>query len=170
VNLATERTASLALLTLSSASRAPRPERTHNDARRRPPGGGRSSGGSTAKELCDFSQRATREGCQCELRWLRSPFVESGYVVIVPPREIDLATANELREEILANDPRHTIVVDLRTVTFCDSTGLAALLTGLQHTSKAGGQLILRYPAPAVARLLEITDMTQEFTVERPPD
>jgi len=78
-------------------------------------------------------------------------------------------TSAELKARIYANDPSHTIVVDMRSVTFCDSSGLAALLAGLEYTATARGALVLRQPSPPVMRLLRLTGTTNAFTIEPAP-
>ncbi len=93
-----------------------------------------------------------------------------GYVVIESPVEIDMATADKLRAQILANDPTHTIVVDMTRVTFCDSTGLAVLIAGREHTESGSGRLILRNPPEAMRRLLAITRLEHVFEIEGPAD
>jgi anti-sigma B factor antagonist len=51
------------------------------------------------------------------------------------------------------------VVIDLREVSFCDSSGLGALLDARQAAADAGVALVLRDVPPAVDRLLELTDV-----------
>jgi len=53
-----------------------------------------------------------------------------GAALVVPPREIDLATGPLLRERIAQAGAGHPeqVVVDCGDVTFCDSTAVSVLL------------------------------------------
>ncbi|WP_051709649.1 STAS domain-containing protein [Streptomyces sp. NRRL S-350] len=70
---------------------------------------------------------------------------------------------NALTEAVKAGQPR--LVVDLAGLSFCDSSGLNALLQARQDAGAAGIRLVLAAPAPLVRRLLEITGTDQVFTV-----
>jgi len=80
-------------------------------------------------------------------------------VAVVPAGELDLATADTVRQEVRqvkAAGVAH-IVLDLREVDFIDSAGLRMLL-GLRNDAKRNGHaLTLRPPAPAVRRIFELT-------------
>lgn len=88
-------------------------------------------------------------------------------VVIVPPTEIDVATAPQLRREVDAHDPRLTIVLEMRDVAFCSSSGLAVLIDGRGRCEAAGGAFILQNPSRPVLRLIEIVGMADAFTISR---
>ncbi len=88
--------------------------------------------------------------------------------VIQSPTEIDMATAGPLREQVLAADADQTIVIDLTEVTFCDSTGLAALLAARDHVAAGAGRLVLRNPPAVVRRLFVITGLEDVFEIEGP--
>jgi anti-sigma B factor antagonist len=77
--------------------------------------------------------------------------------------DIDMDTAPALRR-CLEGDPTVT-VLDLREVTFLDSTGLSVLLHANQV--RADGPLILRSPTGAVSRVLELTGTAELFRVEQ---
>jgi anti-sigma B factor antagonist len=55
-------------------------------------------------------------------------------------------------------DVRH-IVLDLECVTFCDSSGLSALLDVKRHADRAGVSLSVTSVPASVARLLELADV-----------
>jgi anti-anti-sigma factor len=78
--------------------------------------------------------------------------------------EIDMDTSSILRRR-LESDTQVT-VLDLRDVTFLDSTGLIVLLNA--NRDRAHGGLILRSPAGAVSRVLELAGMDQLLRIERP--
>lgn len=60
------------------------------------------------------------------------------------------------------------LVLDLGGVTFIDSAGLRSLIRAQRRTEEGGGSLVLRSPRPSTLRVLEITGLTDELTVETP--
>jgi anti-anti-sigma factor len=58
------------------------------------------------------------------------------------------------------------LVVDLRAVSFLDSSGITVLVMLLQAARKAGKQLILRRPGPPAAKVLQIVGLDTVFTIE----
>jgi anti-sigma B factor antagonist len=81
--------------------------------------------------------------------------------------ELDMSTASKLREQLLglgADGPTH-VVVDLSELAFVDSTGLSVLITGLKRIRQQGGDMALRSPTPATRRVLEITGLTEVFSI-----
>jgi anti-sigma B factor antagonist len=58
---------------------------------------------------------------------------------------LDAATAPELKTTLkrLVTEGHHRLVVDLTEVSFIDSSGLSALVSGLKATREAGGTLKL---------------------------
>jgi len=82
--------------------------------------------------------------------------------------ELDAYTAPGLEEQVtrsVAGGTR-TVVLDLRGTTFLDSSGLRAILTLQRRLAESGGELPLGRPSEPVTRLLEITGLTEHFTVE----
>ena len=77
--------------------------------------------------------------------------------------EIDMDTSPVLRRR-LESEPLVT-VLDLREVTFIDSTGLSVLINA--NRNRVDG-LVLRSPAGAVSRVLELSGIEQLFRIERP--
>lgn len=75
--------------------------------------------------------------------------------------ELDVATAPKVADAvdyaIGAGCP--DLVIDLRGVTFCDSSGLASLL----EARRRAGTLILRAPSPPVQRTLTSAGLDQIF-------
>lgn len=73
--------------------------------------------------------------------------------------ELDLARAPELREAAeqawAAAPGARNLVVDLRAVTFLDSSGLGVLFGRLREVRERGGRLALVVPRGAVRRVLE---------------
>jgi anti-sigma B factor antagonist len=81
--------------------------------------------------------------------------------------ELDMSTASMLREELvgLAAQGPTQVTVDLSELVFVDSTGLSVLITGLKRLRQQGGDMSLRSPTPATRRVLEITGLTEVFSI-----
>jgi anti-anti-sigma factor len=58
------------------------------------------------------------------------------------------------------------LVIDLGGVTFCDSSGLGALLDIKRAAGGAGIAMVLRSVPPPVERLLDLTDVDGWLTRE----
>jgi anti-sigma B factor antagonist len=84
-------------------------------------------------------------------------------LALVLAGEIDSYTAPELAD-LLAKTP-DIDAVDLRDVTFIDSSGLRVIVEGHQRRLEEERVLILRAPSPAVQRLLEISGVAGHLTV-----
>ena len=81
--------------------------------------------------------------------------------------ELDMSTASKLRERLLSvgdDGPTH-VTVDLSKLAFVDSTGLSVLVTGLKRIRQQGGDMALRSPTPGTRRVLEITGLTEVFSI-----
>jgi anti-sigma B factor antagonist len=79
--------------------------------------------------------------------------------------EIDVATAPELRERLLAlaEHDRTIVVVDLTDVSFVDSTALGVLVSSVKRLRRNGGDLRLVVTEPHIAKVLAITGLTEVF-------
>jgi anti-sigma B factor antagonist len=82
-----------------------------------------------------------------------------GAVVIALEGELDLAAAEPLRNHV-DSTTGSALVLDLRLVTFVDSSALRELLRAHAALRDAGGELVLAGVGPAVARLFELTRTT----------
>jgi anti-anti-sigma factor len=82
-------------------------------------------------------------------------------VVLTLDGELDLDTAQVLysRLEDVVGRGDWRIVVDASALTFCDSTGLSALLTAHQACTSAGGFLRLAAPDELLTRLLAVVGL-----------
>jgi anti-anti-sigma factor len=74
--------------------------------------------------------------------------------------EIDLVSAPQLRDAFA--DLGSQVLVDLRGVTFIDSSGLAVLIDQ-KHKMMNGGDLRIVANSPPVLRLFEIAGLTEFF-------
>jgi anti-sigma B factor antagonist len=81
--------------------------------------------------------------------------------------EFDISTAHEVDQELLRLDGQRpgTVVVDLRGLSFIDSTGLRSLLSADARCRQYGGRLVLVPGPPAVHRVFRIAllDQRPEF-------
>ena len=81
--------------------------------------------------------------------------------------ELDMSTAPRLGDELarLASDGATMVTVDLSDLAFIDSTGLSVLITGLKRLRQQGGDMVLRSPTPGTRKVLEITGLTEVFSI-----
>jgi anti-anti-sigma factor len=79
--------------------------------------------------------------------------------------ELDLEHAYTFDEELRAAEAREpaTVVLDLRELTFCDSSGLARLLAARTRARRAGHRLVLVRGPAAIQRLLALTAVGENF-------
>lgn len=72
--------------------------------------------------------------------------------------EMDLPTAPGLHQQATAliGDHPH-LILGLSGVTFCDSSGLNALLRLRRHAGENGGRLTLAAPTDQITRMLRLT-------------
>jgi anti-sigma B factor antagonist len=88
------------------------------------------------------------------------PVVWVGQVAVVTlPAEIDATNADQVRESLLGvvNQGAASLVADLSKTTFCDSTGVSALVRTFKRATASGGGMRLVVSSPAVHRVLSIT-------------
>ena len=91
-----------------------------------------------------------------------------GVAIMTLSGELDMATVPILVEDLthVEEDGAETIMLDLREVTFIDSSGLLAFLTARRRAMSNGHRLLITGPSPAARRLLELT-ATQFLLGER---
>ncbi len=88
-------------------------------------------------------------------------------IVVVLEGEIDLSTAPEAEgriSEAEASGPAR-LIIDLREVTFMDSSGLRVLLSAHKRAEAEGHEFALIRGGDAVERLLEVTGLAERLTV-----
>jgi anti-anti-sigma factor len=94
-----------------------------------------------------------------------------GAVEISPRGEIDVDTAHEVREAVAAvmNDGRPgRINLNLREVSFIDSVGISALVSGFQAAEVGGVKLVVTEPSRFVHRQLWVTGLLGLFGAPEP--
>lgn len=98
------------------------------------------------------------------------PDPAAGSVFVVPQGELDALTAADTRRalgEALATGARH-VVLDLRAVTFIDSTGIRLMVETEEGSRRDGHRFAIIDGGPPVQRLLEITGLSDEFPRYQP--
>ena len=83
------------------------------------------------------------------------------------PARLAMADAPGARKAIrqLVDAGRKHIVLDLAKVTFVDSSGLSVLVSAMDATRAAGGDVVLLKPSPTVRSLIELTRLQQVFEI-----
>ena len=76
--------------------------------------------------------------------------------------DLDAATLDVFTQFLDGAPPRATIVLEMNSLMFMDSSGLRALL----RAHLAGRSLVLKNPRPEVIRILQIAEVLDLFPVE----
>lgn len=86
---------------------------------------------------------------------------------IQPSGILDSTKAAQFREEVskLVESGADIILIDLKEVTFIDSSGLGALVSALKTVRSAGGKLCICSINEQVRMLFELTSMDRVFEV-----
>jgi anti-sigma B factor antagonist len=71
--------------------------------------------------------------------------------------ELDMATAPQLEEALLAAGFDQRLVIDLTGCTFLDSSAVRVLVASARDSEAASGSLSLVTPDPGVLRVLQIS-------------
>lgn len=80
--------------------------------------------------------------------------------IVTPPLEVDIGNAEAFGAALTAASRDHTtVVVDMTSTEFCDSSGLSALAAALCRAQAAGGELRLVVGSPVVRKVLAVTGM-----------
>jgi anti-sigma B factor antagonist len=82
--------------------------------------------------------------------------------------ELDMATAPQFSETLswLLGQNHHQVTVDLGRVSFVDSSGLAIFIRAHHEMTEMGGRLVLSNPSKPVRRLLDVTGLGNELTIQ----
>ena len=82
------------------------------------------------------------------------------HAVIAMPAEIDVANADEIRQEVLsAVGLGAVLVMDMSETTFCDSAGVQVIIAANKRAAATGTRL--RLVAPGVLRILTLVGIDQ---------
>jgi anti-sigma B factor antagonist len=81
--------------------------------------------------------------------------------------EVDMFTSPDLRKELsrLTGDSVPKVVVNLESVSFMDSSGIATLVQALKEMRPFGGRLVLAAPGDTVQRVLRLSNLTSLFEI-----
>lgn len=98
---------------------------------------------------------------------LFDPHQVGAHTIVEVTGEIDVASAPVLRDRLLGllNRGAEDLVVDLRGVTFIDSTGVGSLLRVYHRQTLLGGSVHFVADQPAVLRVLELMQLTRRLHV-----
>ncbi|WP_405497400.1 STAS domain-containing protein [Streptomyces sp. NBC_00096] len=92
-------------------------------------------------------------------------------VAVRPIGEIDIETAASLQHALMRAlthaSPAKAVVIDCSRLTFCDSSGLNALLAARRAAQETGTVIRLAAPNLQLQRLLEITGALSLFPVDQ---
>jgi anti-anti-sigma factor len=91
---------------------------------------------------------------------------DRAFVRVRPVGEVDLSTSPDLRAQLdqLWDSGWTDIVVDLRDVTFMDSSGVHVLLDHHRRAARGGMSFAIIDGAPSVSRLLSLTGLDALLT------
>lgn len=80
---------------------------------------------------------------------------------------LDMSGAAKLRTKLdrLIDEGRRHLVLDVSGVTFCDSSGISALIRSRAKAEQAAGDLQLVAPSPTLRKGLELTGLARMFAV-----
>jgi len=83
--------------------------------------------------------------------------------------ELDLCSVNQMpRDEYSSRRDLTTVLVDLGGLTFCDVTGLRALLTFRRIHEAQGRTVVVVRANPFLWRLMRLCGITERLEFERP--
>ena len=74
--------------------------------------------------------------------------------------ELDTHTAQQLSDELGTVPGGTRLVLDLGAVTFISSAGLSSILNAQRRLEESGGSLQVQGATPAVARLIELSGLS----------
>ncbi len=88
-------------------------------------------------------------------------------IIITIEGEVDLYSSPQIRKTIidLIGDRKPALLIDLKNVTYMDSSGVATLVEGLQRIREYGGQLYLCNLQGAVREVFELSRLDKVFQI-----
>jgi anti-anti-sigma factor len=90
--------------------------------------------------------------------------------IVRPHGELDLATVDTLGAALDGIETAPRLVLDLRGLSFIDSTGLRLMVALDQRARRDGFQLTLLAPAPPIDRAIQICGLDQTLPFAAPVD
>ncbi len=92
----------------------------------------------------------------------------NGHVVVAVDGELDSYTGPLLQDrlaDLIESQGNLSVVVDLSSMTFVDSSGLTALVAAHRWLQSRGGELILSRPTKSTMKVLEITGLNRVLAI-----
>src|SRR5262249_9694372 len=96
---------------------------------------------------------------------------DDGAAVIDVRGELDVTTVSAFRTLLVGTITRERpprVMVNMRRVTFMDSTGIGALVVGYNAAHEGGADFVVVNPSPFVLRQLRIPGLTDVFGLPTP--
>lgn len=96
---------------------------------------------------------------------------EGDTITVAPEGDIAVETVPVLREvlrNVVENHGNGRIDVDMRAVTFLDSTGIGVLVAAQRAAAAHGTRLMLREPGPVIRMVLQIANLENILVVGAP--
>jgi anti-sigma B factor antagonist len=89
-----------------------------------------------------------------------------GVSIVVLKGDVDLESSPTAREILLKSvDGTDRVLVDLSSVTYIDSSGVASLVEALQAAKRNGGRFALVAASDPTRRVLELARLDKVFTM-----
>jgi len=89
--------------------------------------------------------------------------------VIVLKGEFDLTGVELFTAAVAQVTPAEALVLDMRDLSFLDSSGLACLVDVYRRAQSEGWSLVLTSPQRAVTTILRLTGLDERLTIVEPP-
>jgi anti-sigma B factor antagonist len=95
------------------------------------------------------------------VRWFGS------WAIVALPAEVDISNAERLRDQLLLviDDGAADVVADMSAATFCDSSGVHALIRAHKHAASQGGKLHVVTGSPAVLRVFDLLGVGKVISI-----
>lgn len=94
---------------------------------------------------------------------------QDGYIVIQSKVDkLDASNASELKSIVLAENKNNVnnMIIYLLDTSYCDSSGLSAILTANRMCKGSGGQMVLAALQPNVQKMIEIAQLHRVLAIE----
>lgn len=91
-------------------------------------------------------------------------------IVIAAKGELDLATVPELEKALKQEREAGSVVLDLRGVTFMDSSGLRTILAARRDIAERKGRLLIVRGAKAIQQVFEVAGLADRLDFIDDPD
>lgn len=95
------------------------------------------------------------------VRWFGS------WAIVALPAEVDISNADRLRDQLLLviSEGAADVVADMSATTFCDSSGVHALIRAHKRADSQGGKLHVVTGSPAVLRVFGLLGVGKVISI-----